>query len=113
MMEYPAWKKKPHTPAYINFLRSYKLEPHADEQETGRNVRNLVFSLFFIAFLMNPSIFQANQLNVTPQEAEIKIPSVGATPVAVSTQLPAAVAQLNNQGIVIIHFHAVFVVQSQ
>lgn len=33
-----------------------------------------------------------------PQGAEIKIPGVGATPVAVSTQLPAAVAQLSQQG---------------
>uniref|UniRef100_A0A182QDT2 Helicase domino n=1 Tax=Anopheles farauti TaxID=69004 RepID=A0A182QDT2_9DIPT len=33
-----------------------------------------------------------------PQGAEIKIPAVGATPVAVSTTLPAAVAQLSQQG---------------
>lgn len=33
-----------------------------------------------------------------PQGAEIKIPAVGATPVAVSTQLPAAVVQLTQQG---------------
>ncbi len=33
-----------------------------------------------------------------PQGAEIKIPGVGVTPVAVSTKLPAAVAQLTQQG---------------
>ncbi|XP_013100224.2 helicase domino [Stomoxys calcitrans] len=33
-----------------------------------------------------------------PQGAEIKIPAVGATPVAVSTKLPAAVQQLTQQG---------------
>lgn len=33
-----------------------------------------------------------------PHGAEIKIPGVGATPVAVSTTLPAAVAQLSQQG---------------
>ncbi|XP_036345558.1 helicase domino-like isoform X1 [Rhagoletis pomonella] len=33
-----------------------------------------------------------------PQGAEIKIPAVGATPVAVSTKLPAAVVQLTQQG---------------
>ena len=45
-------------------------------------------------------IFQINNQSqiATPQEAEIKIPAVGATPVAVSTQLPAAVAQLSQQG---------------
>lgn len=33
-----------------------------------------------------------------PHGAEIKIPGVGATPVAVSTTLPAAVVQLSQQG---------------
>jgi len=36
--------------------------------------------------------------NVLPLEAEIKIPAVGATPVAISTKLPAAVVQLTQQG---------------
>lgn len=36
--------------------------------------------------------------NVLPPEAEIKIPAVGATPVAISTKLPAAVVQLTQQG---------------
>ncbi|XP_054090786.1 helicase domino isoform X1 [Zeugodacus cucurbitae] len=36
--------------------------------------------------------------DVLPQGAEIKIPAVGATPVAVSTKLPAAVVQLTQQG---------------
>ncbi|XP_017865744.1 PREDICTED: helicase domino isoform X1 [Drosophila arizonae] len=36
--------------------------------------------------------------NALPPEAEIKIPAVGATPVAVSTKLPAAVVQLTQQG---------------
>lgn len=33
-----------------------------------------------------------------PEGAEIKISGVGSTPIAVSTQLPAAVAQLNQKG---------------
>lgn len=40
---------------------------------------------------------QAQQANL-PHGAEIKIPGVGATPVAVSTTLPAAVVQLSQQG---------------
>ncbi|KQS62282.1 uncharacterized protein Dere_GG22110, isoform B [Drosophila erecta] len=36
--------------------------------------------------------------NVLAVEAEIKIPAVGATPVAISTKLPAAVVQLTQQG---------------
>lgn len=34
----------------------------------------------------------------TPHGVEIKIPGVGVTPVAISTTLPAAVAQLTQQG---------------
>lgn len=40
--------------------------------------------------------FQLNQQQ--PEGAEIKIPGVGSTPIAVSTQLPAAVAQLTQKG---------------
>lgn len=43
-------------------------------------------------------ILQLNQQTPLPQGAEIKIPGVGITPIAVSTQLPAAVAQLSQQG---------------
>lgn len=39
-----------------------------------------------------------NIISGLPHGTEIKIPGVGVTPVAVSTQLPAAVAQLNQQG---------------
>jgi hypothetical protein len=39
------------------------------------------------------------QLNQSlPEGAEIKIPGVGSTPIAISTQLPAAVAQLSQKG---------------
>lgn len=41
-------------------------------------------------------LFQLNQQQ--PEGAEIKIPGVGSTPIAVSTQLPAAVAQLTQKG---------------
>lgn len=40
---------------------------------------------------------QLNQQSL-PEGAEIKIPGVGSTPIAVSTQLPAAVAQLSQKG---------------
>lgn len=42
------------------------------------------------------SFFQINQQS--PEGAEIKIPGVGSTPIAISTQLPAAVAQLSKKG---------------
>lgn len=40
---------------------------------------------------------QLNQQN-QPEGAEIKIPGVGSTPIAISKQLPAAVAQLSQKG---------------
>lgn len=42
--------------------------------------------------------FQLTQSSNTSLGTEIKIPGIGATPVAVSTRLPAAVAQLSQQG---------------
>lgn len=42
--------------------------------------------------------FQTQQTTTLPHGTEIKIPGVGATPVAVSTTLPAAVVQLSQQG---------------
>lgn len=42
--------------------------------------------------------FQTQQPVNLPHGAEIKIPGVGVTPVAVSTTLPAAVVQLSQQG---------------
>ncbi|KAL9916253.1 helicase domino isoform X1 [Glossina fuscipes] len=45
-----------------------------------------------------PTTTDASGNILPPQGAEIKIPAVGATPVAVSTKLPAAVQQLSQQG---------------
>nr|XP_029735558.1 helicase domino isoform X1 [Aedes albopictus] len=91
MMDYPAWKKKPHTPAFLNFMRTYKLEPLSSNLEEAGEILKQQSS--------NRSLSAAASSSSTlPQGAEIKIPGVGATPVAVSTQLPAAVAQLSQQG---------------
>lgn len=40
---------------------------------------------------------QLNQKSL-PEGTEIKIPGVGSTPIAISTQLPAAVVQLSQKG---------------
>ncbi|XP_052567564.1 helicase domino-like [Culex pipiens pallens] len=93
MMEYPVWRKKPHTPAFVNFMRTYKLEPLSSNLEEAGEI---------LKQQSNRSLALAGAVATTttslPQGAEIKIPGVGATPVAVSTQLPAAVAQLSQQG---------------
>ncbi|EDO63814.1 AGAP006165-PB [Anopheles gambiae str. PEST] len=147
MMEYPVWRKKPPTPAFTSFVRSYKLEPLSSNlEEAGEALKQV--STHTIAFLnavfnrptstgrtkrpirsdstralsgisttpgstnlgsvVTPVVVSGNgsssssggddTLTGLPQGAEIKIPGVGATPVAVSTTLPAAVAQLSQQG---------------
>ncbi|XP_061388669.1 helicase domino [Musca vetustissima] len=50
------------------------------------------------ATLLPSTATDASGNPLPPQGAEIKIPAVGATPVAVSTKLPAAVQQLTQQG---------------
>lgn len=37
-MDYPAWKKKPHTPAFLNFMRTYKLEPLSSNLEEAGEI---------------------------------------------------------------------------
>lgn len=82
-MDYPAWKKKqPNTPQILHFLKSHQLDaPVVSAPPSGAN-----YSV--------PKVGGQQQ----PHGAEIKIPGVGATPVAVSTTLPAAVVQLSQQG---------------
>ncbi|XP_070494153.1 helicase domino isoform X2 [Chironomus tepperi] len=76
MMDYPAWRKKPPIPQFISFKKTYRLDPSATDD--------------------NDSFRTINQQS--PEGAEIKIPGVGSTPIAISTQLPAAVAQLSKKG---------------
>lgn len=38
MMEYPVWRKKPHTPAFVNFMRTYKLEPLSSNLEEAGEI---------------------------------------------------------------------------
>lgn len=52
-----------------------------------------------------PTTTDASGNILPPQGAEIKIPAVGATPVAVSTKLPAAVQQLSQQGMFLNHLY--------
>ncbi|XP_065077199.1 helicase domino isoform X2 [Ochlerotatus camptorhynchus] len=95
MMEYPVWRKKPHTPAFLNFMRTYKLEPLSSNLEEAGEILKQQSNRSLPSSLSTSGGSSSSNL---PQGAEIKIPGVGATPVAVSTQLPAAVAQLSQQG---------------
>lgn len=37
-MDYPVWRKKPHTPAFLNFMRTYKLEPLSSNLEEAGEI---------------------------------------------------------------------------
>ncbi|PSN31348.1 hypothetical protein C0J52_18960 [Blattella germanica] len=82
MMDYHTWRKRPPTPQFLHFLRSHRLDPDDDDEDL-----TLLLSAASTSGTMQSS-----------QSTEIKIPGVGATPVAISTTLPPAVAQLNQQG---------------
>lgn len=98
-MEYPVWRKKANTPQFLNFMKSYRLEPPPLEE----SVSSVSAESLTIGSVQHRTPTSASTHTVTnqPLGAEIKIPGVGVTPVAVSTTLPAAVVQLSQQGMFI------------
>ncbi|XP_055918769.1 helicase domino isoform X2 [Eupeodes corollae] len=112
MMDYPTWRKKPPSPQFISFSNAYRLDQLVSEEtKTLQNTQSQTIgqqgaaSSATLPSLITPSTTSSQSTPVVstaatsfPQGAEIKIPAVGATPVAVSTQLPAAVVQLTQQG---------------
>ncbi|XP_075165113.1 domino helicase [Haematobia irritans] len=73
----------------ISSSASSSSSPSASSTLTSGNVQSS---------LLPSTATDASGNPLPPQGAEIKIPAVGATPVAVSTKLPAAVQQLTQQG---------------
>ncbi|XP_055839323.1 helicase domino isoform X2 [Episyrphus balteatus] len=112
MMDYPTWRKKPPSPQFISFSNAYRLDQLVSEETKSlQNTQSQnigqqgAASSTTLPSLITPSTASSQSTSVVstvassfPQGAEIKIPAVGATPVAVSTQLPAAVVQLTQQG---------------
>lgn len=82
MMDYHTWRKRPSTPQFLHFLRSHRLDPEDDDED-------------LTLLLCAPSASGSSQ---SYQSTELKIPGVGSTPVAISTTIPPAVAQLNQHG---------------
>nr|XP_050859524.1 helicase domino isoform X2 [Vespula vulgaris] len=91
MMDFQAWRKRPPTSQYLHFLRQHRLD-------TEDNNEDLSVPLPSIPEISLPPVTSASTTVPTNQSAEVKISGVGVTPVAVSTTLPAAVAQLSQQG---------------
>lgn len=62
------------------------------------SISNYVVPDFVLTVIINECLLFQCHRQTLPEGAEIKIAGVGSTPVAVSTQLPAAVVQLSQKG---------------
>ncbi|XP_061928552.1 helicase domino isoform X4 [Apis cerana] len=92
MMDFQTWRKKPPTPQYLHFLRQHRLDPDDDDED-------LTAPLPAISEIpLTPTTTTVSTIVPVNQCTEVKISGINVAPVAVSTTLPAAVAQLNQQG---------------
>ncbi|XP_012272467.1 helicase domino isoform X2 [Orussus abietinus] len=94
MMDFQSWRKRPPTPQYLHFLRQHRLDPEDDEEDLTAPPPPM-------PDVSSPTVVTTTTVSsVVPSSssAEVKISGIGITPVAVSTTLPAAVAQLSQQG---------------
>ncbi|XP_053987837.1 helicase domino isoform X5 [Hylaeus volcanicus] len=93
VMDFQTWRKRPPTPQYLHFLRQHRLDPDDDDED-------LTVPLPTISEIPVTPMVTTTVSNIVPvnQCTEVTISGMNVTPVAVSTTLPAAVAQLNQQG---------------
>jgi len=124
MMDYHNWQKRPPIPQYLHFLRQHRLDPDDDNEDLTKPLSSIsefsqlstvttaaatttttttITSIAVADFstttaLATTTVTSTINSSVQSQNTEVKISGVGVTPVAISTTLPAAVAQLNQQG---------------
>ncbi|CAK9821897.1 Helicase ssl-1 [Anthophora retusa] len=92
MMDFQSWRKRPPTPQYLHFLRQHRLDPDDDDED-------LTAPLPAISEIpLTPTATTVSTIVPVNQCTEVKVSGMNVAPVAVSTTLPAAVAQLNQQG---------------
>jgi E1A-binding protein p400 len=122
MMDYHSWQKRPPIPQYLHFLRQHRLDPDDDNEDLTKPLPSIsefsqsstvttaaattttttTITSIAVAGLSTTTLATTTVTSTVNssqnQNAEVKISGVGVTPVAISTTLPAAVAQLNQQG---------------
>lgn len=102
IMDFQAWKKKLPTTSYLQFLRQHRLDP--DDENEDLTTPLPVFTNTAVSTVTTLSTSNAT----SSQGVEVKLAGVGVTPVAVSTTLPATVAQLSQQGIYLHNYVFIF-----
>ena len=90
MMNFQTWRKSSPTPQYLNFLKQNRLDPEDDDEDLSAPLP----PLSEVPVSQTPTTQSVSQVG-----SEVKVPGIGVTPVAVSTTLPTAVAQLSQQGL--------------
>lgn len=103
LMDYDTWKKRAPLPQYLQFMKQQRLETDTDEEEfqqfckseTTKSVTSAVSSNTTNTTTSTTNTSTSVTATVT-QSTEVAVS--GGTPVAVSTTLPPAVAQLSQQG---------------
>lgn len=91
MMDYQMWKKRPPAAQYLHFLRQHRLDPDDDDED-------LTTPPPPISEISTAQTTVVSSVSLTNQSPEVAVSGIGGTPVAVSTTLPPAVAQLSQQG---------------
>ncbi|XP_043517027.1 helicase domino-like [Frieseomelitta varia] len=92
MMDFQSWRKRPPTSQYLHFLRQHRLDPDDDDEDLTAPLP----AMSEISLMPTPTT--VSTIVPVNQCTEVKISGINVAPVAVSTTLPAAVAQLNQQG---------------
>lgn len=98
MMDFHNWRKRPPTPQYLHFLRQHRLDPDDDDEDLTMPLPPMPEIPISSTITTTTSTTSVSTLVPLSQSTEVKVSGVGVTPVAVSTTLPAAVAQLSQQG---------------
>lgn len=126
LMDYYAWRKKPPTTQYLQFMKQQRLEQEDDELETlGQlvapaekitatvvaatamaNTANMTTVVTTTTGITTNAITTATATTTATTTQSTEVAVSGGTPVAVSTTLPPAVAQLSQQG----KIHLIFLV---
>ncbi|XP_066594642.1 helicase domino isoform X2 [Prorops nasuta] len=92
MMEFQTWRKKPPAPQYLHFLRQNRLDPEDDDEDLTAPLPAVT------EVPVSSTTTPISTVVPLHQGSEVKITGIGVTPVAVTTKLPATVAQLTQQG---------------